>query len=604
MLRRLTFFLLLFPCCAATYAQQDSVAMWGTDAKAEAYLLRGKRYLSLGEYRKALVVLDSALQRPSHPKTTTAQYLRGMAWFYLGEGDSALAHFDRFLRDYPRSRFVADTRYHRALLLLDGWPDTRAEGIEQLLLLYRQDSLPDLSAAALGRLRQTFFQSCDTAMLQSIRRSAPPHEQLTYLEPICFCLATRYDQSKRAEKLFYDYKKGHQTGSAFLERLFDPRRQDRYGQRQEIKIAVFLPLFLEDSIPGDVRSIPRNSRIALEFWEGFQMAYEEIEPRLKRKVTLKVFDSRRDSLTVVNQLAELDRWYPDLVIGDVYNVQTEILSRWAERTGTPQIVPFSPSEELLDNSSFTFLAHPEIAVHGVKLATYGLDSLQLDRVAVISNGSRSSERLAASFIKTFEARGGEVVMIKIDSTFNETSAKTITASIRKLRTQRVQGVFLALFDDQESAGLVLNQMSQLEMNLKVLGSPHMWKRFENIDRDLKDRFQITFSTSFMCDREDSLYLGYFQRSLAQNHLPPSEFHTQGYDIGNWILAVTNEYPFEHMSLADYLRNYPSFRGIHQDFDFQGKQSNQFVNLGQYRDGSVKKIGSGAQWRIQEQKFDE
>jgi len=56
-----------------------------------------------------------------------------------------------------------------------------------------------------------------------------------------------------------------------------------------------------------------------------------------------------------------------------------------------------------------------------------------------------------------------------------------------------------------------------------------------------------------------------------------------------LLAILDQYDFRSgESLAEYLRQYPLFNGIHTNFQFSGGQSNQFVNIGQFQaDGIIK-----------------
>lgn len=594
---RLTLLLLFLAFLQGSAFSQADSTVWDDDALATVYVSVGKRHLAAGEYMQAIAVLDSAIDRPFNPKTTSAEYLRGLALFYLGKEEKALNAFEEFILNYPASTYLPEVSYHYAILQLEGWPDERGSGIEKLLALTRQDTLPALSTEAAQRLQQYFFSQCDTAALTQLLATCSPEEIAFFLEPYCYCLQEKLDASVLAEMVYQEYQLQYGEKLPFLERLFDPRRDERYGDRQNIRIAIFLPLFLEEGSRDSTKDVPRKSRIALEFWEGFQMAYEQLEPSLKKKITLKIFDTKRDSSVVETHLAELDAWYPDLVVGAVYNTQTEIISRWSERTGTPQIVPFSPNGDLVKDKLFTFLAHPDISVHGNKLATFGFDSLAIKKIAVFTNGTVATEQLAVPFIEAFRSKGGEVVRITVDSAFSEDGAKDIVSLTRSLKLQKCDGAFVPIFGDQETVGLILSQMSVMEMNVPVLTSPHGWKRFNNIDRELKDRFSLTFSTSFMCDVQDTTYRSYLKNCLEKYRIPPSDFHTQGYDVGNWVLTVVNEYPFRYLSLADYIRDYPSSSGFHQDFEFKGYQVNQAVNLGQFKNGEIIKLKPSPEWII-------
>lgn len=594
---RLSIFLLLSVLLTeSAFSQSDSTA-WQEDALASTYVSKGKQSLAAGKYLEAIAVLDSALERPFNPQTTSAEYLRGLALFYQGKEEKAMKAFEAFMEKYQASTYLPEVSYHYAILQLEGWPDERGAGIETLLGLWRQDSLPSLSAEAKQQLQQYFFSECDTSTLSELISLGSADEISFFLEPYCYCLTHKLDAPKIAKMVYEEYQYQYGETLPFLERLFDTRKEDRYGDRENIKIAVFLPLFLQEGIRDSTRSVPRRSKIALEFWEGFQMAYQQLEPSLKRRITLRVFDTKRDSATVAGHLQELDTWYPDLIVGAVYNKQTEIISKWSEATGTPQIVPFSPNGNLVLDKQFTFLAHPDIAVHGNQLATYGFDSLGIKKVAVFSNGTTATEKLAAPFIEGFLSKGGEVIRLTVDSSFSNDGAKEIISLTRSLNGKQCDGVFIPIFGDQETTGLILSQMSVMEMNVPVLASPHAWKRFNNIDRELKERFSLTFSTSFMCESQDTAYRSYLKTCLEQYKIPPSDFHTQGYDVGDFVLSVVNEYPFRYLSLSDYIRNYPAKQGFHQSIEFKGSQINQSVNLGQYREGHIKKLPTAPEWII-------
>ena len=62
--------------------------------------------------------------------------------------------------------------------------------------------------------------------------------------------------------------------------------------------------------------------------------------------------------------------------------QSEVLGEWSESHWTPQIVPLSPAQSLVENKSQVFLAHPTAEDHGFAMAEYAWDTLQLNRVAI------------------------------------------------------------------------------------------------------------------------------------------------------------------------------------------------------------------------------
>jgi branched-chain amino acid transport system substrate-binding protein len=344
---------------------------------------------------------------------------------------------------------------------------------------------------------------------------------------------------------------------------------------------------LDDSLLSS--GIAPQSQPALRFYEGFRLAVADFERHARKRLYLRIFDSRGDSLTTASLLDELDALSPDLVVGDFYGAPLEQLARWAESRATPQVVPLSSSSQLVAWRQQVFLAHPTIYTHGAVSARYAFDSLGLRRVAVWTDSLPGTEALAEAFMNTFDTLGGEVIRLQVDSAFHPEMQDDIRSTLHSLRFQQVDGMYLPLLGQQETAGLILSQMRTMNLDYPVLGSPHWWSRYDNIDRDLKESYGLVFSTGYLTERDDPRFKEFYTRYLQQYALPPDEFAVQGYDLGRYLLQLLDQYRYGTVPLATYLRQAPPFRGLHLDLEFQGQQSNQLVNLGAYLEGGVRRV---------------
>ncbi|MEL6841698.1 MAG: ABC transporter substrate-binding protein, partial [Bacteroidota bacterium] len=368
-----------------------------------------------------------------------------------------------------------------------------------------------------------------------------------------------------------------------------------YAERSVVKLALVLPAFYEQMNPFEIDSLPEipgKSKVALEFYEGFEAALEEYEQEGQKKVFVRVLDSQRDSLITEEVVNTLQEFRPDLVIGDVYNQQSIQLSQWAETMRVPQIVPLSPTYELVAGKQHTFLAHPAVGEHGVRMALFARDSLKLQKVAVWSDQRYATDLLASSFRNTFLALGGEVVDFVVDSTFNRQAVKDIEQLVREMGASQADGVYIPILSNEETCGLIFSLMDKFynARKLKVMGSPHWWLRYKNIDRELKDRYGVYFSSSYLVEQDNESYRDFYRDYTRQFGFPPSQYAVQGYDLGQYLLSILDDYQFSSgESLTEYLRQYPVFNGIHTNFEFAGGQSNQFVNIGQFQPEGIVKV---------------
>jgi ABC-type branched-subunit amino acid transport system substrate-binding protein len=315
-------------------------------------------------------------------------------------------------------------------------------------------------------------------------------------------------------------------------------------------------------------------------------------PLAEKKIFLHIKDTFRDSARTQEHLAYLDSLRPDLVVGEIFNQQSRVIGEWAEATGTPQIVPLSPTPSLAEGKSYVFLAHPSAAGHGSYMATYAFEQLKLNKVAVWTDQRRQTTELAEAFSSTFDTLGGEVIPLIVDSVYSDSAREEIRDLVRSLRFQQVDGVYLPIQGNQEMAGLILSQMRIADLNVKVMGGPHWWQQYENIDRELKESYELLFTTSYMNDKADPVYQTFYQNYLKAYQFPPSVYGFHGYDMGMYVAQALDGFDYRNgQSLAAYLRNYPAYQGIHLAFDFRGKQQNQFVNIGKFGNERVEKVNA-------------
>ncbi|MEO1217184.1 MAG: ABC transporter substrate-binding protein [Bacteroidota bacterium] len=557
------------------------------DLEAAELIFQGKTALQEGDYDWAMVKFKRALLRPEHQATSAAIYLLGLSHYFKGESFEAHMQFDSLIHNFPQSRYVGDSKYHKALLFMDREDDyLKVQAMK--LFQWVADSARDkaLRDDAKFKMREFAF-STNEYFLERYLESYDSVNKILFLEALCFQYLNRGDRDT-AKEIYRKWLRNGGKRSDYLARQFDRRRQKRRRDRNEFKIAVFLPLHLQEEMYRDsLIEIPAKSKLALEFYEGLQMAVDEAENRSKDFV-FRIFDSAKDSQVVEDLLYELNNFYPDLVLGSIFNTQSEIISRWAERTGTPQIVPLSPSANLIDDKQFTFLATPEVQVHGRVMAEYARDSLGLEKVVVWTNQTKSTDLMAQAFTETFQQLGGVVISIPIDPDY-EVAKDEIPDLVRALKFQEADGVYIPILGAEESVGLIMSKLRALELPIKVMGGPHMWKRYNTIDESLKQALGLTFTSSFYTQNEDVKYRNFYQDYLQKYYLPPGEYSVQGFDLGKYLMHVLDNYYPPAMSLDAYLRNHPPYRGLHISYDFRSGQSNAYLNIGAYLDGRVVKV---------------
>lgn len=587
-------------------AQRNRDKALKIDPIAQDLIAQGKRFLRAGNYRLAWDAFESAIDRPFHQGTTAAVYLSGIAALQGQQESAALKRFEEIIQQYPLSRYVEEAVYHRALIYLEASSlSLQQTGLLELLELESSARDLQLREDALTAVRAFTFEDIALADLEKMYDEAQLGQKDLFLVPLVYQL-TEVGRKEDAESYYGDYLWMGGNELPYLDRvLAEDIVTTAIAERSVMKLALVLPIHYQQLSTYQIDSleqIPGKTKLALEFYEGFEAALREHQDQGERKILLRVLDSERDSSVTEDIINTLDRFRPDMIIGDVYNQQSAQLSNWAEMMRVPQIIPLSPTYELVQGKNQTFLAHPAVQEHGVRMALFARDSLKLNKVAIWSDQRFATELLAQSFKNTFMSLGGEVVDFVVDSTFDRDAVKGIEKLIREMGSTNVDGVYIPILSNEETCGLIFSLMDKMysSRKLKVMGSPHWWLRYNNIDRELKDRYGVYFSSSYLVDPANEDYQNFYQYYLRRFDFPPSQYAVQGYDLGRYLLAILDQYEFSSgEALAEYLREYPIFNGIHTNFEFSGGQSNQFVNIGQFQTNGIIKVNDAPSLELED-----
>ncbi|MEL7534377.1 MAG: hypothetical protein AAFN10_23935, partial [Bacteroidota bacterium] len=406
------------------------------DPVAQDLIAQGKRFLRAGNYKLAWDAFESAIDRPFHQGTTAAVYLSGVAAMQGQQEKLALRRFEEIIGEYPLSRYVEDAVYHRALIYLKGDSyNLQQTGLLELLELESSARDPELRDDALQAVRAFTFEGADLMDLERMYDDAQLEQKELFLVPLIYQLVDR-GRKEDAESYYGDFLWMGGNDIPYLERILaEDVVTTAVAERSVLKLAMVLPIHYSQLSSYEIdslKAIPGKTKLALEFYEGFEAALREYQDLGRKKVFIRVMDSQRDSMATEEIIYDLSEFRPDMLIGDVYNQQSLQLSAWSEMMRVPQVVPLSPTFELVRSKNQTFLAHPAVEEHGVRMALFAKDSLKLNKVAIWSDQRAATELLAQSFRSTFLALGGEVVDFTVDSTFDREAVKNIEKLVREM----------------------------------------------------------------------------------------------------------------------------------------------------------------------------
>ncbi|MEO0473282.1 MAG: hypothetical protein AAF206_26955, partial [Bacteroidota bacterium] len=561
------------------------------DTRAEQLLAQGKRALQNKQYDAALDAFETVYQRPFSQSTTAAIYLSGLTAYYLQYDDIVERRFDELIRDYPKSRYIEEAQYHLALMdVRKRNLKTRLEGMRELERIATSATDKSLAKTAADYIDEKLYNGDDVELVEALYSQSSGRLKQKTLEG----LALRDLEAGDPIKAKARYEQYLQTGgktSAMLEKVLPESVGPAIRTPKEpniIKLALFLPFNLHDSRFRYSADIPARSRRALEFYEGFQIAIDQHKEAGNKQVYLHLVDSRRDTARVRTEMARLDSIGPDVVVGDLFNAESRILAEWSESHKIPQIIPISASSSLVEEKSFSFLAHPSALTHGARLAEYARLELELNSVSVFADGTMGTGQLFDGFTQTFIDLGGTIDTLTFDPRDEDYTNEEIPDLVDDIRTE---GVYIPLIGNEEAAGLIINLLKKENRDeLVVMGSPHFLTRYNTLSRDVKEGFGLIFTASHLPNKSLPAF-DYLERIYRTKfRLVPSESVVQGYDLATYLLYVMDRYDHNlGVPLEMFFRVQPRFESIHLNYHFKSNQSNQEVNIGRFTEDGIESL---------------
>ena len=561
------------------------------DNIAEMKVEEGKKYMQTKNYSTAEQCFEFAAMRPINTLTTTAIYLSGLAAYYNQNTPNATYRFNQILTQYPNSKYIHETQYHLALQYLSS--EDKRQQLDGMRFLYTlRDGITNgvpvmLTLDATNSLKTFLFTNANPQALELFYPEVKALYKPELTEAICY-QKVRTGQKTEAQNFYNEYLTYGGSPSHFIEKIFSATANPSQPKTQESgikKVALMLPFYAQYFDTDTLNFTPEQSRAALELYEGIEEALEIAEPELANKYILKVWDTNRDPYTVQAQLGQLAQFQPDIIIGEIYNAQSRILSEWAETNGVTQLIPLSPIKAMVEGKQQVFLMNPSTITHGRKAAEFAFRDLGLKNMVIWTDGRKSTDELASAFAYQFRIMGGNTRMIQIDSVFGNNVITQINQNKQELTN--AQGAYIPI-SNEEITGLLLSTIDIQKLRIKIITSPDI-QYYSHIETDLKARLNTYFTQNFFPETETKQFEDFLTKHLLHLNAPPTEYQIRGYDIGIYALSVL-EYNAYGTPINQKIRDFIPVKGVGSSTFFDREQDNQSVFILQYKtEGNIEKV---------------
>jgi len=362
-------------------------------------------------------------------------------------------------------------------------------------------------------------------------------------------------------------------------------------------VALLLPLMLsqndiEMAKPlkiDQVRELYPLTKMTFEFYQGFVFAADSLQ-MAGLSVNIYVYDTKKDSATVVKIFEREEFKSMDLVVGPMYQLETNLTAQLCSQRNIPLVLPFKVDAAVVikNPNVYKTVASNMTLMDGA--VDYILENHANHNVMIVKPTSTSDlaifERTRERFNSKISTVPGAMNNQIIEVTSGSNSGKDIDVFIRKDTTnivivpseniKFVAGIMMRLNSVMNSNG------RSSRMRIIVFGIED-WNRYEDLDVQHKNRLNQHYATYRFVDYNQGKGLTFVKAYRNRFGTDPTLYSTQGFDVGMYFLGALHLYG---KNFHPYLKNY-EVELVQNDFDFQpvadgsGKE-NMRVCIAMYR----------------------
>ena len=493
------------------------------------------------------------------PAEANVRYRSGKVQLDQGNYAAALAQLEPLAQSTARFARAADAAYLAAVAnaRLKQWPEA-----EQLLNLLRTEypTYPNLPDALFLQGQVSFEQEDFDTGLKALAqlpadKLGPEREAMkaTYLPrikerntwqrnlrryPDDATLARAYADHLIAGGAYTDADRpqlDELIAKFSLDRArYTPRPRPASVKKTSYNVAVLLPFELSDPSWQTVR----KNQFVTDLYAGLRLAQDSLQ-RAGRPIQLFAYDTGADTLTLKQTLALPELAGMDLLIGPVYKSGAKLLSRYAREHQIICINPLSQDGDLVLDNPWHYLFSPSSATQGRVAAQFALNAFGAGKPGlVLYEDSKDDADFATAYKTTFEEQGGKISALR---RFNPDVEESLAAAFAGPELAAASHV-VVVSDNRRIGPYALRLVQQQPAATRpgVL-APGSW-----LDNPRLDVSQLNGPTTYFIQTKyyDEQGLGYRrfrQLYLQRQHLPPSVFANQGFELLMYFGNVLSQY---------------------------------------------------------------
>ena len=301
-------------------------------------------------------------------------------------------------------------------------------------------------------------------------------------------------------------------------------------------VAVMLPFGAQNYEPNAAMdSVPENSNLALEFYEGMLMAFEKLKQE-GVSLNVKVLDTENNPDATARLLQTPEMQAVDVIVGPIYNKELKPVAAFAQQHKIPLIAPLSPSGSVARQNPYYLVANPSIEAQCAAIYRYIATGYGKKRIIAVCTNKPNETALADQFFGFSgtavlpETGAAPPVMVnKLVYSFQNPATIESYLSDTEDNMVVVTSFDPLLIHDLSSK---LNQL-RTKYRITLFGMPN-WLTLETIDFGYMANLNLHLPLPFFQNKLNPANTEFKRNYFYAFQTQPSEYACRGYDLMLWL----------------------------------------------------------------------
>lgn len=558
-------------------------------------------------YDEALTMLKGLTDTGTpHQHMSRALLLHMRTLEKMGKWQQAESLADRFIMEFPRSRYLDDV--HLLKSRLAGHNGDRIGTLRHLLWIMDHSENSDLVAIAEDRITGQLNSKVTRSAWHTLASEEHTSATAIWIKLWSARANLGWQCKSEAERLMRELN-GSTLSDKQLRLLQAWQGKEAGSLEYPTRIGLVLPLSGDNGAEGH------------EFLQGFIFALAE----KKTAVELVLQDSKSSLIEAAKAIRPLLKADVDVIIGDLDGGRSAALAALAVQAGITYLCPVATDIGIAGLGEQVFQMNSDLETRGEALARYAYDKMGLRTFASLAPADGYGQLLTDAFTATIDKLGGTIIAQQwyypgtedfkrhfqtiratalatappdtaVLNAFSRRKKEMAETGQRTLGSQddefeipvrSIDGFFFPIYE--EDIAIIAPQFALVNLQSTLLGGDY-WYHPDILRSQRRYVNGVVFFSGYYVNETNMEYIDFRNRYRIITAQSPSALSVMGYDLGNQLDRIKKAGQLQDGRIADFMQNGTTFQGVAGTCRFSADvHVNRMVHLLQYKDGNITKL---------------